>query len=115
MNIAKVPPVVGPTAARSGEICGGSWVKLSPEFFAAIAASPVPLDMRALKALKRPPLALDLHAWATHKSNSVAQGERAVHSLGALPPRRCSEEHPPSTSSKVTCVDRSMGSCTNER
>ena len=29
--------------------------------------------MRALKALKRSPLALDLYAWATHKSYSVAR------------------------------------------
>ena len=54
----------------------GSWVELSPEFFAAVTASPVPLDMRALKALKRSPLALDLYAWATHKSNSVARKGR---------------------------------------
>lgn len=54
----------------------GSWVELSPEFFAAITASPVPLDMRALKTLKRSPLALDLYAWATHKSNSVARKGR---------------------------------------
>ena len=32
--------------------------------------------MRALKALKRSPLALDLYAWATHKSNSVARKGR---------------------------------------
>lgn len=49
----------------------GSWVELSDEFFQAITAAPVPLDLRALKALKRSPLALDLYAWATHKSNSV--------------------------------------------
>jgi len=53
-----------------------SWVELSPEFFTAVIASPVPLDMRALKALKRSPLALDLYAWATHKSNSVARKGR---------------------------------------
>jgi hypothetical protein len=54
----------------------GSWVELSPEFFQAITSAPVPLDMRALKALKRSPLALDLYAWATHKSNSVARKGR---------------------------------------
>src|SRR5262249_53508445 len=45
----------------------GSWVELSDDFFRAITASPVPLDLRALQALKRSPLALDLYAWATHK------------------------------------------------
>lgn len=48
-------------------------MELSPEFFQAITSVPVPLDMRALRALKRSPLALDLYAWATHKSNSVAR------------------------------------------
>ncbi len=49
----------------------GSWVELSEDFYQAITAAPVPLDLRALKALKRSPLALDLYAWATHKANSV--------------------------------------------
>jgi Plasmid encoded RepA protein len=46
----------------------GSWVELSKEFFEAITANPVPLDMRALKALKRSPLALDLYAWLTYEA-----------------------------------------------
>ncbi len=49
----------------------GSWVELSEDFYRAITSSPVPLDIRALKALKRSPLSLDLYAWATHKANSV--------------------------------------------
>lgn len=50
-----------------------SWVELGEDFYNAIVASPVPVDMRALKALKRSPLALDLYAWATHKALSVAR------------------------------------------
>jgi hypothetical protein len=50
-----------------------SWIELGEEFYTAIIASPVPVDMRALKALKRSPLALDLYAWATHKAPSVAR------------------------------------------
>ena len=46
----------------------GSWVELSKEFFNAITANPVPLDMRALKALKRSPLALDLYAWLSYEA-----------------------------------------------
>jgi hypothetical protein len=46
----------------------GSWVELSKEFFDAITANPVPLDMRALKALKRSPLALDLYAWLSYEA-----------------------------------------------
>jgi len=55
----------------------GSWVELSQEFYHAITASPVPLDMRALRALKRSPLALDLYSWATHKANSVYRKGKA--------------------------------------
>ena len=50
-----------------------SWIELGEDFFNAIIASPVPVDMRALKALKRSPLALDLYAWATHKAHSVSR------------------------------------------
>jgi Plasmid encoded RepA protein len=39
----------------------GSWIELTDDFFQAITASVVPADMRALKALKRSPLALDLY------------------------------------------------------
>jgi hypothetical protein len=46
----------------------GSWIVLGEKFFQAIVESPVPLDTRALKALKRSPLALDLYAWASYKS-----------------------------------------------
>jgi hypothetical protein len=43
-----------------------SWIQLGEDFYEAIVAAPVPVDIRALKALKRSPLALDLYAWATY-------------------------------------------------
>lgn len=46
----------------------GSWIELGEKFFQSIIASPVPMDMRALRALKRSPLALDLYAWANYKA-----------------------------------------------
>jgi hypothetical protein len=46
----------------------GSWIELGERFFEAITAAPVPLDMRALKALKRSPLALDLYAWLSYEA-----------------------------------------------
>lgn len=46
----------------------GSWIELGEKFFEAITAAPVPLDMRALKALKRSPLALDLFAWLSYEA-----------------------------------------------
>ena len=55
----------------------GSWIELGEDFYNAIISSPVPLDKRALKALKRSPLALDLYAWATYKTFSLNQHEKA--------------------------------------
>jgi hypothetical protein len=43
-----------------------SWIELRGDFYAAITAGPVPVDLRALRALKRSPLALDLYAWLVH-------------------------------------------------
>jgi hypothetical protein len=38
-----------------------------------VIAAPVPVDMRALRALKRSPLALDLYAWATYRTFTVSR------------------------------------------
>ena len=46
---------------------GKSSVTLSQKFFEQLVEAPVPLDLRAIKALKRSPLALDLYAWATRR------------------------------------------------
>lgn len=42
-----------------------STVTLSEPFFREVIERPVPVDMRALKALKRSPLALDVYVWLT--------------------------------------------------
>lgn len=55
----------------------GSWIELSKQFFNAITAAPVPVDMRALKALKRSPLALDLYAWATYTAYRTQQNSQS--------------------------------------
>lgn len=39
----------------------GSWIELGDKFYSAIMESTVPCDMRALRLLKRSPLALDLY------------------------------------------------------
>ncbi|MEO0373248.1 MAG: replication protein RepA [Cyanobacteria bacterium P01_A01_bin.17] len=54
----------------------GSWIELGEQFYNAIITAPVPLDKRALNALKRSPLALDLYAWATYKSFVLSQGKK---------------------------------------
>ena len=46
----------------------GSWIDLTPRFYEAITANPVPVDIRALRALKRSPLALDLYSWLTYEA-----------------------------------------------
>lgn len=49
-----------------------SWVELGEKFYESITASAVPLDVRALRALKRSPLALDMYAliaYETHRAN----------------------------------------------
>jgi Plasmid encoded RepA protein len=46
---------------------GHSSVTLSQRFFEQLVEAPVPLDLRAIKVLKRSPLSLDLYAWATRR------------------------------------------------
>jgi len=48
-----------------------STVNLSPAFFKEITENPVPVDMRALRVLKKSPLALDLYCWLTYRMYSV--------------------------------------------
>lgn len=44
-----------------------SHVTLSEPFYKEITAHAVPLDMRALKALRRSPMALDIYSWLTYR------------------------------------------------
>jgi hypothetical protein len=50
-----------------------SWIELGEKFFQAILASPVPIDRRALRELKRSPLALDLYAWVSYRAFVIVQ------------------------------------------
>jgi hypothetical protein len=50
-----------------------SWIELGEKFFNAVVASPVPVDMRALRALKRSPLALDLYALISYRAFVIVQ------------------------------------------
>ena len=54
-----------------------SWVELGEKFYEAIIASPVPVDMRALRELKNSPLALDLYAWTTYKTFILSQQKKS--------------------------------------
>lgn len=46
----------------------GSYVELGQRFHEAITAAPVPVDARALRALKNSALALDLYSWLTYEA-----------------------------------------------
>lgn len=50
-----------------------STVTLSERFFDEVINNPVPIDMRALKALKRSPMALDIYCWLTHRMSYLKQ------------------------------------------
>lgn len=55
-----------------------SMVELSPKFFAALEGASVPLDVRAVRALGKYPLALDVYTWLSHRLCRVKnrQGDR---------------------------------------
>jgi len=46
-----------------------STVTLSEHFFNEVIDRPVPIDMRAIKALKQSPMALDIYAWLTYRAS----------------------------------------------
>jgi hypothetical protein len=53
-----------------------NWIELGEEFYKAITAHPVPVNMDALQALKKSPLALDLYAWLTHQTFRASSSKR---------------------------------------
>ncbi len=55
-----------------------STITLGEDFFNEVTEHPIPIDLRALKALKRSPLALDIYTWATYKTFKINMG----HSKG---------------------------------
>jgi len=50
-----------------------STVTLTEPFYNEITEHPVPIDMRALKAIKRSPLALDLYCWLTYRMSYLSK------------------------------------------
>lgn len=54
-----------------------STVTLSPEFYDELVEHPVPIDMRALRALQSNPMALDIYTWLTHR-NSFARRQSRI-------------------------------------
>jgi len=54
-----------------------STLTLSEEFYEEVLASPIPIDICALKTLRRSPLALDLYMWLTYR-NSYLKAETVI-------------------------------------
>ncbi|MGA3983427.1 replication protein RepA [Ralstonia nicotianae] len=50
-----------------------STVTLSSKFFDEIVTTPVPIDLRALKALRQSPVAIDLYCWLTYRNFSLSK------------------------------------------
>lgn len=48
-----------------------STVTLSERFFNEVKTNPVPIDLRALRALRQSPIALDLYCWLTYRMFSL--------------------------------------------
>lgn len=46
-----------------------STLTLGEDFFREVVERPVPVDMRALKALKRSPMTLDIYVWLTYRNS----------------------------------------------
>ena len=54
----------------------GSWqsrLQLSEPFFKECIEHPIPLDMRAMRALGQSPLALDIYVWLTHRMSYLSR------------------------------------------
>lgn len=59
----------------------GSWrsyVKLTENFYNECIDRPVPIDMRAYKALRRAPLAMDIYTWMTYRMFTVTKRTRPI-------------------------------------
>ncbi len=48
-------------------------VELSQEFYSELVTNPVPVDLRALKALKQSPMALDIYVWLTYRLSYLSK------------------------------------------
>lgn len=60
----------------------GGWksrVLLSEYFFKEILQSPVPIDLRAYRALRGSPLAMDVYTWLTYRNSYLQHQSRRIH------------------------------------
>ena len=62
-----------------------STLTLGTDFYEEVIKNPVPVDMRALKALKRSPMALDIYCWLTYRPVSYTHLDVYKRQLTACP------------------------------
>lgn len=65
----------------------GLWessVKLGEDFFNEVISNPVPIDLRAVRAIKQSPLALDIYFWLTHRLSYFKKSHARVIPWAAL-------------------------------
>lgn len=56
-----------------------STVRLGEEFFNEVTGHPVPIDLRAVRAIKQSPMALDIYFWLTHRMSYLKKaGTRPI-------------------------------------
>jgi hypothetical protein len=61
-----------------------STVILSEPFYREVVEFPVPIDMRALRALKRSPLALDIYCWLTYRASYATRPSLIIWPMLAM-------------------------------
>lgn len=67
------------TAGRNGE--QGRWnsqVELTPQFFRECIETPVPLDLRAYRALSPSPMAMDIYGWCSYRMSYIKRPTRPI-------------------------------------
>jgi len=73
LRLSRAGPCSGAALPRFTHV---SWILLGERFYEALLSFPVPVDTRALKALKQSPLALDLYAWVCYAAFAIIQKQR---------------------------------------
>jgi Plasmid encoded RepA protein. len=59
----------------------GRWnsqVELTPQFFRECIETPVPLDLRAYRALSPSPMAMDIYSWCTYRMSYIKRPTRPI-------------------------------------
>lgn len=88
LDALDLPGVVGAAQGVGGELWKsradsnlGRWnseVELTEQFFRECIETPVPLDLRAYRALAPAPMAMDIYAWATYRVSYLKRPTRPI-------------------------------------